>query len=207
MPKGFRGGAARRGACPGAGPVRGWCVRGGGEAMACRHRGRSGGRRVPRRGPALVTGVARLTEDLVSAGVVHVFVRSSWAHAQVVGVDTCAVAEAPGVVGGVPGRCTADLGRLPAGDRPEATRRPVLAADTVRFSPRRLRSSLLNRGGPSTERPGAGKVRDGYLSLTMGVRARRAVGLPTCRLAAICVERDREPWRCARAPRGVVLAR
>lgn len=83
--------------------------------------------------PPLLRGAASYTDDLRLPGAVHaVFVRSFVAHGRIVGIDTAAAAAAPGVLAVL---TAADLPfSLPAAGVPEATARPLLARDVVRFT-------------------------------------------------------------------------
>jgi carbon-monoxide dehydrogenase large subunit len=87
--------------------------------------------------PPFLRGARPYTDDLREPGALYaVFVRSGFAHATITGIDTSEAAAAPGVVGVYTG---ADLDLKPFGtagppvDTPEEMRRPVLAADRVRF--------------------------------------------------------------------------
>ena len=58
-----------------------------------------GQRRLRREDPALLTGEAKFTNDLAVPGALSLaLVRSPYAHARIVSIDTSAAAEAPGVV-------------------------------------------------------------------------------------------------------------
>lgn len=85
--------------------------------------------------PNLLTGRGRFTDDLAPAGCAFMtFVRSTEAHARVLGVDTAAAAAVPGVLAVYTSADFADLPKLP-GLPPELgpLHRPVLAEGTVRF--------------------------------------------------------------------------
>jgi CO/xanthine dehydrogenase Mo-binding subunit len=90
------------------------------------------GRPVPRvDGLEKVTGRARYVTDLELPGMLHVaLVRSPFAHARIVGVDTAAAARAPGVraVAGC-----ADLAGCDPYFGPAFRDRPILAVDVVRY--------------------------------------------------------------------------
>ena len=58
-----------------------------------------GQRRLRREDPALLTGEAKFTNDLAVPGALNLaLVRSPYAHARIVSIDTSAAAEAPGVI-------------------------------------------------------------------------------------------------------------
>jgi len=58
-----------------------------------------GQRRLRREDPALLTGEAKFTNDLAVPGALNLaLVRSPYAHARIVGIDTSAAADAPGVI-------------------------------------------------------------------------------------------------------------
>ena len=58
-----------------------------------------GQRRLRREDPALLTGEAKFTSDLAVPGALNLaLVRSPYAHARIVSIDTSAAAEAPGVI-------------------------------------------------------------------------------------------------------------
>jgi aerobic carbon-monoxide dehydrogenase large subunit len=88
----------------------------------------------------LVTGNGRFVDDIPAPGALHVvFVRSPFAHAEIVSIDTSAAAAAPGVVAVVTGR---DLGEwmkaTPIQDPALLPNRPLqrhsIAADRARFA-------------------------------------------------------------------------
>src|SRR3954463_396556 len=83
--------------------------------------------------PPFLRGTRPYTDDLRNSEALYaVFVRSGFAHATVGGIDTSEAAALPGVTGVY---TAADLGLepFPPGDAAEAMRRPMLAADRVRF--------------------------------------------------------------------------
>jgi carbon-monoxide dehydrogenase large subunit len=87
--------------------------------------------------PPFLRGARPYTDDLRNPEALYaVFVRSGFAHARVSGIDTSAAASAPGVVG-VYTAADLNLEPFPAAGppvpSPEEMRRPVLAADVVRF--------------------------------------------------------------------------
>src|SRR4051812_23216001 len=87
--------------------------------------------------PPFLRGTRPYTDDLREPGALYaVFVRSGFAHAKIIGIDSADAAAMPGVVG----IYTADDLKLepfptagPPVDTPEEMRRPVLARDKVRF--------------------------------------------------------------------------
>jgi carbon-monoxide dehydrogenase large subunit len=87
--------------------------------------------------PPLLRGTKPYTDDLRHPGAIYVaFVRSGYAHARILGIDTSAALDAPGVVA-VYTAADLDMGPLAPGAPPVPTpavmARPVLASDTVRF--------------------------------------------------------------------------
>ena len=86
--------------------------------------------------PTLLTGGGKYLDDLAPAGLLHVsFVRSQYAHANVVSVDTKDAAAMPGVVGVYHSRGD-DLGLASFQGfpmMPPSLNRPVFATDKVRF--------------------------------------------------------------------------
>ncbi|WP_051941311.1 xanthine dehydrogenase family protein molybdopterin-binding subunit [Phaeacidiphilus oryzae] len=98
------------------------------------------GRSVRRReDPRLLSGRGRFTDDIHLPGMLHAqFVRSTQAHARVLGVDLTAVRAVPGVVAAYTaedlalGPITAELDRPP--EEFARTEMPVLAGERVRFA-------------------------------------------------------------------------
>jgi carbon-monoxide dehydrogenase large subunit len=93
---------------------------------------------------ALVTGTGRFTDDLVLPGQAYaVFVRSTFAHADIASVDSSAAASMPGVLAVITGQEVADagLGPIPPlaifqgrnGQPMFSASMPVLAAERVRY--------------------------------------------------------------------------
>jgi len=83
--------------------------------------------------PGLITGATRFVDDLPADGALYAsFVRSSVAHARLLGVDGKDAAAMPGVVG-VFTSADLGLGSLGSGMVPDAFAQPVLASGTVRF--------------------------------------------------------------------------
>jgi carbon-monoxide dehydrogenase large subunit len=84
--------------------------------------------------PGLLSGATAYLEDVACEGALHaVFVRSSMAHARVVGIQTEEARAMPGVVGVFASSDLPGL-RMPAvEDLPEDLRRPLLATGVVRF--------------------------------------------------------------------------
>ncbi len=73
-----------------------------------------GTRMLRKEDPALLTGEARFTNDLAIPGALHLAVlRSPYAHARIVSVDTSAAAKAPGVVAAYSGADLASLWAAP----------------------------------------------------------------------------------------------
>jgi aerobic carbon-monoxide dehydrogenase large subunit len=84
--------------------------------------------------PSLVRGERHYTDDVPMPGALHAaFVRSPFAHARIVSIDTGEAAAAPGVAG-VYAAGDLALAAMPGGGVPEAMRRPVIAAGGVRFA-------------------------------------------------------------------------
>ncbi|HUG15978.1 MAG TPA: xanthine dehydrogenase family protein molybdopterin-binding subunit [Thermomicrobiales bacterium] len=89
---------------------------------------------------ALVTGNGRFVDDLLPPGTLHVvFVRSPFAHADIVSVDTSAAVAAPGVVAVVTGHdLSAWMKPTPIQDPAMLPNRPLtrhsIASDRVRFA-------------------------------------------------------------------------
>jgi carbon-monoxide dehydrogenase large subunit len=83
--------------------------------------------------PELLTGASRFTADVVAEGALHaVFVRSTFAHGRVSGVDGREAAGMPGVAG-VFTAGDLDLPPMGSGMVASAFARPVVARDVVRF--------------------------------------------------------------------------
>ena len=95
--------------------------------------------------PTLVTGRGCYTDDIAREGLAHlVFVRSPYAHAEIVSVDTAAALAVPGVLAVYTGAELADVGVKPLASPAAAFKRPdgspavsaprrALALDRVRF--------------------------------------------------------------------------
>ncbi len=86
--------------------------------------------------PGFITGASRYTGDIELPGLCHVsFVRSTVAHARILGVDTAAAEKLPGVLAVFSGEGfpIAPINMMGALGVPAAMARPVLAIDTVRF--------------------------------------------------------------------------
>ena len=86
--------------------------------------------------PTLLTGSGKYLDDMAPTGTLHVsFVRSTMAHAEVVGVDVSAAEAMPGVVAVYHARGN-DLGLAPFQGfamMPPVLNRPIFATDRVRF--------------------------------------------------------------------------
>src|SRR3954469_5121574 len=87
--------------------------------------------------PPFLRGTRPYTDDLREPGALYaVFVRSGFAHAKILGVDSADAAAMPGVAGFSPpyARNMEPFARAgPPVDTPAEMRRPVLARDKVRF--------------------------------------------------------------------------
>ncbi|MGW4523197.1 xanthine dehydrogenase family protein molybdopterin-binding subunit [Amycolatopsis sp. NPDC004378] len=89
----------------------------------------------------LITGRTRWTDNLTLPGLLHMAVlRSPFAHAKIVSIDTSAAKSAPGVIAVYTGKDLDPDGAVgmpcawPITPDMKAPRRPVLAADTVNFA-------------------------------------------------------------------------
>src|SRR3954470_5887192 len=87
--------------------------------------------------PPFLRGTRPYTDDLREPGALYaVFIRSGFAHAKILGIDSTDALELPGVVG-VYTAADLNLERYatagPPVDTPDEMRRPVLATDKVRF--------------------------------------------------------------------------
>jgi carbon-monoxide dehydrogenase large subunit len=83
--------------------------------------------------PELLTGASRFTDDLVEEGALHaVFVRSTFAHGRLAGIDAREASGMPGAAG-VFTAADLDLPPMVSGMVAEAFARPVVARDVVRF--------------------------------------------------------------------------
>ncbi|GAB3157021.1 molybdopterin-dependent oxidoreductase [Amycolatopsis stemonae] len=89
----------------------------------------------------LITGRTRWTDNLTLPGLLHMAVlRSPFAHAKIVSIDTSAAKSAPGVIAVYTGKDLDPEGAVgmpcawPITPDMKAPRRPVLAADTVNFA-------------------------------------------------------------------------
>ncbi|MEF7617166.1 xanthine dehydrogenase family protein molybdopterin-binding subunit [Aquincola sp. MAHUQ-54] len=101
------------------------------------------GQSVPRKEDArFLTGRGQYTDDIVLPQQTYgIFVRSPYAHAKLVRVDTSAASGAPGVLGVYAGEHFKDVGGLPCGwliNSTDATpmkepKHPILALDRVRY--------------------------------------------------------------------------
>ena len=84
--------------------------------------------------PDLVTGSGSFVDDLRIDGTAHaVFVRSSFAHAQITGIDTTLAEAAPGVLAVHTSRTLGTDPVPPFAEVNAACARPALALDTVRY--------------------------------------------------------------------------
>ncbi len=94
--------------------------------------------------PALVAGQGRFTDDLLRPNLAHVvFLRSPYAHARIVSIDTSAAREMPGVIAVITGADLVQAGVKPMAaeipfprpdGKPAATApRRALAHETVRY--------------------------------------------------------------------------
>ncbi|WP_329050500.1 xanthine dehydrogenase family protein molybdopterin-binding subunit [Amycolatopsis sp. NBC_01488] len=89
----------------------------------------------------LITGRTRWTDNIALPGLLHMAVlRSPFAHAKIVSIDTSAAKSAPGVIAVYTGKDLDPDGAIgmpcawPITPDMKAPRRPVLAADTVNFA-------------------------------------------------------------------------
>jgi carbon-monoxide dehydrogenase large subunit len=83
--------------------------------------------------PDLLTGASRFTADVIAQGALHaVFVRSTFAHGRLAGVDATEAAGMPGVAG-VFTAADLDLPPMGSGLVDAAFARPVVAREVVRF--------------------------------------------------------------------------
>jgi aerobic carbon-monoxide dehydrogenase large subunit len=86
--------------------------------------------------PRFLTVGGTYVEDVVLPNAAWLtYVRSSWAHARITGIDVSEAKAAPGVVAVLTGDDLAELGLAPASGSgvPEGMRRPFLAVGVVRF--------------------------------------------------------------------------
>ncbi len=122
--------------------------------------------------PALVAGQGRFTDDLVRPNLAHVvFLRSPYAHARIVSIDTSAAREMPGVIAVLTGADLVQAGVKPMAaeipfprpdGKPAATApRRALAHETVRYVGEAVAAVVAER--PRTRdqrrRGGDGRVR------------------------------------------------
>ncbi len=87
--------------------------------------------------PRMLTEGGKYVEDLHFDGAAWVvYARSPYAHAEIVSIDVEDAAAMPGVLGVFTGADVAEIGLAPTvnPNYPEATRRPFIAADVVRYA-------------------------------------------------------------------------
>ncbi len=87
--------------------------------------------------PRFLTGQGRYVADLTNVGTVHArFVRSPFAHAKVISVETSEALATPGVLAVFTGSDWADIGITCVSSYPgfQSSRMPILAGDTVRYN-------------------------------------------------------------------------
>jgi carbon-monoxide dehydrogenase large subunit len=165
--------------------------------------------------PALVAGRGRYADDVAVAGQAHVvFVRSSYAHARIVSIDTAAARETPGVLAVFTGDDLASAGVKPFAAPPfkradggnAAAHRPALAQGMVRFVGEPVVAIVAET--PDAARAAAGAVWIDCEELPAVVDAARATapggggGAPPTTWRPRCVTATRAPRRRrSRAPR------
>ena len=94
----------------------------------------------------LVTGAGQYTDDVRCEDALHVvFVRFTFAHAQIANIDVTSAAAMPGVAGVF---LAADLGLAPraAFPTPDTMARPPLASEVVRFVGDAIAVEFVPRG-------------------------------------------------------------
>src|SRR6266567_6688623 len=87
-----------------------------------------------REDPKLMAGEGTFIDDISPPGLLHlVFVRSAYAHARIVSIDTSVAKAMPGVVAVITGQDAADFAHpFPPDPGPKHPPRLVLAVDKVR---------------------------------------------------------------------------